>query len=194
MRQMTPQRIELTGHVGELARAYYWGTEDPSAEEVAPARLTAICGFPLNSTTQPRFQEWLDGLSFLEPDRILDFFYLEQRLGCWAGIIPYGLAEDGGFLVFPLCHREIIELMLTLPRSYRWDGSLPIDIIRREWPELLEYPINTPVGIQRAWVAVERAKTRASRNLTRLMKAARNPGWAVRKVIERMRASADSRR
>jgi hypothetical protein len=125
----------------------------------------------------------------LEPDRILDFFYLEQRLGCWAGIMPYGAAEDGQFQVFPLCHHEIIELMLALPRSYRWNGSLPIDIIRREWPALLEYPINTPLGIQRAWVAVEYAKARASRDVARFMKAARNPGWAVRKVIEQISAS-----
>jgi hypothetical protein len=44
--------------------------------------------------------------------------------------MPYGAAEDGQFQVFPLCHRDIIELMLALPRSYRWDGSLLIDIIR----------------------------------------------------------------
>lgn len=59
VRQLNPQRVDLSGHVGELARANYWGAEDPSAEEVAPARLTAICGFPLDSTTQPRFQKWL---------------------------------------------------------------------------------------------------------------------------------------
>jgi hypothetical protein len=194
VRKLNPRRVDLSGHIGELARANYWGAEVPSSEEVAPARLTAICGFPPNSTTKPRFQEWLAGLSFLEPDRILDFFYLEQRLGCWAGIIPYGVAEDGQCLVFPLCHREIIALMLALPHRYRWNGALPIDIVRREWPELLEYPINTPLGIQRAWVAVERGKTGASRNLARLMKGACNPGWAVRKVIERMRASADPRR
>ena len=143
---------------------------------------------PIESTTKPRFQAWLAGLPFLEPDHILDIFYLEQRLGCWAGIMPYGVAEDGQSYVFPLCHREIIELILALPRSYRWDGSLPIDIIRHEWPELLEYPINTPLGIQRAWVAAEHAKTRASREGARFMKAARNPGWAVQKVIERLYA------
>jgi hypothetical protein len=188
VRRLNPQRVDLSGHVGELARANYWGAEDPSAEEVALARLAAICSVPLNSTTKPRFQEWLAGLPFLEPDHILDIFYLEQRLGCWAGIMPYGVAEDGQSFVFPLCHREIIELILALPRSYRWHGSLPIDIIRREWPELLEYPINTPLGIQRAWVAAEHAKTRASREGARFMKAARNPGWAVQKVIERLYA------
>jgi hypothetical protein len=185
VRQLNPQRVDLSGHIGELARADYWRAEDPSAEEVTSARLTAICGFPLNSTTQPRFQKWLARLPFLEPDRILDFLYLEQRLGCWAGIMPYGVAEDGQFQVFPLCHREIIELMLALPRSYRWNGSLPIDIIRREWPELLEYPINTPMGMQRAWAAVERVKTSATRNVAYLMKAVRNPDWAIQKVIER---------
>ena len=104
--------------------------------------------------------------------------------------MPYGAAEDSQFHVFPLCHREIIELILALPRTYRWAGSLPIDIIRCEWPELLEYPINTPLGIQRVWVTVEHTKTRASREVARFVKAARNPGWAVRKVIERISASA----
>jgi hypothetical protein len=189
VRRLNPQRVDLSGHVGELARANYWEAEEPSGEEVALARLAAICSAPLTSTTQPRFQKWLAGLPFLEPDRILDLFYLEQRLGCWAGIMPYGIAEDGEFLVFPLCHREIIELMLALPRSYRWAGSLPIDIIRHEWPELLEYPINTPLGMQRALVAVKHAKTRASREMVRFMKAACHPGWAVRKIIEQISAS-----
>lgn len=56
--------------------------------------------------------------------------------------------------------------------------------------QLLEYPINTPLGIQRAWVAAEHVKTRASREVARFVKAARNPGWAVQKVIERLSASA----
>jgi hypothetical protein len=191
VRQLKPNRVDLSGHVGELGRANYWETEAPSLKDLAPARLAAICGFPLDSTTHSRFQEWVGGLKFLGPDHILDLFYLEQRLGCWAGIMPYGAAEDGQFHIFPLCHREIIEVMLALPRSYRWDGSLLMDIIRLEWPDLLVYPINTPIGIQRAWVAAERMRNNASRNVGRLIKAARNPTWAGRKIIERITAKSD---
>ena len=47
--------------------------------------------------------------------------------------------------------------MLTLPLSYRQSGRLARDIIEREWPELLEWPINQPIGATRLVLAARKA-------------------------------------
>jgi hypothetical protein len=59
--------------------------------------------------------------------------------------------------VFPLCHREIIERILKLPVPYRRAGRLPRDIIDREWPALLDWPVNQPIGAARLRLGVEKA-------------------------------------
>jgi hypothetical protein len=47
--------------------------------------------------------------------------------------------------------------MLTLPAQYRRSGRLGRDVIAREWPELLDWPINEPIGVARLLLAAKRA-------------------------------------
>ena len=96
-----------------------------------------------------------------------------------------------------MCHREIIERMLTLPTPYRRSGALMRDVIFREWPELLEWPFNKPVGFLHVLLAARRARRglafQANRTRSglafqggRVGKALRNPGWAVDRIRNRL--------
>ena len=78
-----------------------------------------------------------------------------------------------------MCHREIIERMLTLPISYRRSEFLFRDIIAREWPELLEFPFNKPFGLLHISLTAHRTQRRIG-------KALRDPIWAADKIRERL--------
>jgi len=49
-----------------------------------------------------------------------------------------------------------MELILTLPMEMRRSGTLQVDIIAREWPELLRYPLSTPSIPRRVWLRAKR--------------------------------------
>ena len=99
---------------------------------------------------------WLDQLPTSDLLEKLDLFYIEQRLGCWAGPARYGPLYDR-FLMYPFNSRRPYELMLSLPQDYRREERMPVDLIKLRWPELLEFPFNEPFG----WLKFE-AQTRRS--------------------------------
>ena len=112
---------------------------------------------------------------------------MEQRLGCWGGIWPYAQSGDPGFIIFPMCHRDVIERMLTLPTQYRRSGALMQDVIKREWPELLDWPFSEPIGFMHLMLAARRTQRRLSSFTDRALhgfayqagrasKGLRNPG------------------
>ncbi|MBL8539180.1 MAG: hypothetical protein JNK68_02290 [Betaproteobacteria bacterium] len=151
----------LAGNAGEVARAYYWTDSDTESGPITPARLLAYCGCPVDEATTQRARDWLDGVPTDNALEILDLFMIEQDMGCWASVIQYAEC-DPGFAIFPLAHRRIVERMLALPAPYRRAGRLPRDIIVREWPSLLDWPVNRPVGMTRyvfrAKKAIRKAK------------------------------------
>jgi hypothetical protein len=71
------------------------------------------------------------------------------------------------------------------------------EIIEREWPELLGWPFNKPIGLMHMSLAVRRSRRklafqadRARHGLVfqagRVGKALRNPGWAVERIWNRL--------
>jgi hypothetical protein len=93
---------------------------------------------------------WQAGLpAGLTASTLLGLVYLEQRLGCWASPLLYGTAPFALHLT-PFCHREVFDLMLRLPASYRAQKRLPDDLIAASWPELGRVPFNEyPQGLRR---------------------------------------------
>ncbi len=155
-KQLPGGHAVIGGQAGEIARGYYWCEGDTEATVITPERLIDICACPLDEETLARARAWLDDVPADNALRVLDLFFVEQDMGGWAGILPYAEC-DPGFPIFPLCHRRIVEHMLTLPLSYRRSGRLGWDIIEREWPELLEWPINQPIGVTRLVLAARKA-------------------------------------
>lgn len=70
-----------------------------------------------------------------------DLFFWEHRSGKWAS----NSYLNSGILIDSLnifnC-RELIETWLSVPRKNRCNGEIHKEIIRLNWPELLEYPFN----------------------------------------------------
>jgi hypothetical protein len=84
--------------------------------------------------------------------------------------------------------------MLTLPIPYRRSGALMKDIIAHEWPQLLELPINKPVGMLRLSLAIKETPARIVRTIralkqirVRIVKAMKDPAWAIRRTVDRIR-------
>jgi hypothetical protein len=51
----------------------------------------------------------------------------------------------------------ILQAMLSLPPEYKRDLRLEIDIIESQWPELLRFPFNAPLGIRGFLFTLEHA-------------------------------------
>ena len=153
----------LEGNIGELGRRHVWWGRANNTETnlIALERLLKLCKCPPYEEPLARTRAWLQSVPTTDALQVLDLGYIEQRLGCWAGVFPYAEC-DPGFAIFPLCHREIVERMLRLPTSYRRAGHLPRDIIAREWPALLEWPINQPIGATRLRLSVKKAIGKAT--------------------------------
>lgn len=188
-KQADPAYAHLFGNVGEVARAYYSRSGDTEGSRITPERLHSYCGAsarggPSTALTLAPLQHWLETVPAADAIQLLDLFYIEQRLGCWGGILPYAESGDPGFITFPMCHREVIERMLTLPTQYRRSGALMRDVINREWPELLAWPFNEPIGFMHVSLAAHR--TRAL-----IGTAVRNPDRAMKRIWERLSRSAE---
>jgi hypothetical protein len=156
----------IGGQAGEIGRGYYWRQGDTETTVISPERLIEHCACPLDEETQARAQAWLAGLPPANAFQTLDLFFIEQDMGGWAGILPYAEC-DPGYPIFPLCHRRVVQHMLTLPSFYRRSGQLARDVIAREWPELLGWPINEPIGATRLMVAIRGALHRGKTALRR---------------------------
>lgn len=165
-KQLDGSQSEILSLAGEVGRGYAWGSKDSEHDEIPAERLIELCQAPVNETTLSQVQRWLDTVATTNALLILDLFLVEQRAGCWAGVTAYGEVEHSRFQGFPFCHREILQTMLSLPIEYRRRGLLMRDIISRQWPELLEFPFNTPFGSMRLlpW-AVNRTLRKTARKM-----------------------------
>jgi len=178
-KQARPTHAQLDGSVGGLERPRFF----LASERADPERLLELCQAPLVEETLDAARRWLAGLPTRDPFQILDLFKLEQRSGGWAALLPYAEARDPGFVLYPMCHRRVIERMLTIPRRARLEGSaertLMRAIVAREWPELLAWPFNEPVG----WLRVPHylRQTRL-----RIQRAWRDPRGAARRLGRRL--------
>jgi len=157
-RKANPAYAQLDGAVGALDRGGFYRDKDTRTSRITPERLMTHCQGPATERTLPPLRRWLETAPELDTFQLLDLFFVEQLLGCWSGVLPYAEGGDPGFILYPMCHREIITRMMTLPTEYRLhgyhvcekhhSGSPPfmVEIIRREWPELLEWPFNIRFG------------------------------------------------
>jgi len=196
-KSLPPGHADLVGMCGELGRAEHWPEGMPDFwpgdardPELSPDQLLTFflnLYFPLNGGRHPLSRatigEWLETVQSYDPYFVVDLFYIEQRLGTWGGVFPYGFAQDGRFQLFPFSHREIFEALLSLPKSVRLNDDLTHELIEGEWPALLAYPFNRTRGLQR----VGAARFSALRFSARTRRAARHPVRSTRRIVARIR-------
>ena len=110
--QLDPGRAWLPGLVAELARGYYWklvhDLPDPDDRDDLSKALLKSMNAPIDPHTLGRIAAWMSGVPASSPWSLLDFFYLEQRLGCWAGVICYPYADMVRFVLWPLNSRRLV--------------------------------------------------------------------------------------
>jgi hypothetical protein len=148
LKSLPSGRAMLGGNAGEVARGYWWREDDTKTTVIEAQRLLALCECPPLHAPLARVRAWLDSVPAADSLQTLDFFFIEQDMGCWAGVWPYAECEPG-FMLFPLCHRRVIERMITLPSAYRRSGQLQRDIIAHHWPALMSWSFNQFSGLGR---------------------------------------------
>jgi hypothetical protein len=92
------------------------------------------------------YENWLTAVEPLAKKygyNILDLFNWEERVGCWSSyyVSDSDIARDE---VSPLNSRELLEIMLSVPKKYR-DMHTNIfhrTMIKHMWPELAKFPYN----------------------------------------------------
>lgn len=147
--QLDTERVHILGLCGEVGRTYYWHEKDLDASHISPEELLLKLSLPDHPVLVNEADTWMRGLPLSNRLDILDFLYIEQRLGCWAGPNHYGHVKNSRVVV-PLCDREIFGLMLQLPAEYRFQQDLAPDFIKLHWPELLTVPFNKDTATREA--------------------------------------------
>lgn len=187
LRSLDRSRAHLGGNIGDLSRTYYWDAvvdaETPvTIEQLAHRAL--VHGMPELDAGQQRaaasavvreeVERWRDASTAPDSFALADLLYIENRVGCWGGIWPYAQYTGPGFALFPMCHREAIDLMMFLPESVRRSGQFNELVIRHEWPELLDLPFNTPPRS----VRLAHLPRRLARGVTRRVRHAVGKVWS----------------
>lgn len=145
--ELGPDRPWLSGVGGEVGRCFYWGSRSGTPLPSMPELLRRL-GLPPEGEIVERGERWLRDLPVTAASTVLDLLYIEQRLGCWGGVLSYALPDGCAFHLLPFAQRRTFEMMLRLPASYRWRQRLATDLVAMEWPELLRFPFNEPMGMR----------------------------------------------
>jgi hypothetical protein len=150
--RLDPQRPVLWGQAGELGRGFHWRSGDTESSPVSDADVVQHLSrllHPLHhQEVLARAGQWLASLPVSSALAKWGLLYQEQYNGCYQGPLMYGNAHNV-FGMWPLCHRRAIEIMLALPADYRRRLAFEEDVIASQWPELLAYPFNWPMGVRK---------------------------------------------
>ena len=142
LKLMDGDRFYLSGHAGEVGRCFYWRPDDTHKTHLDINQIVHRLSLPPLQKITDAGTQWLNHLPLTQPFDVLDFLYIEQRLGCWAGVTAYG-DDDGPLRLPPFSNRKIFALMLGLPYEFRLNQNLARDLISACWPELLDFPFNS---------------------------------------------------
>jgi len=142
--------VYLCGIASEVGRSRHWKEEDLDCQFIDIRELLNKIDLGKLQVIDRVIEEgekWLAGLPRdCNTLLMLDLAHLEQKLGCWGGVANY--ADIPLKRVHPFSQRRIFELMLELPADFRFKQELTDKIIALEWPELLEFPYNEPIGLK----------------------------------------------
>jgi hypothetical protein len=184
-KQANPAYAQLDGGVGDLVRiSEELRPGETISSKITAERLLSSCLAPCSGLTRSVYNRWLETIPAVNAFQVLDLYYIEQRVGCWGGNLHYAESPDPGFVIYPMCHRKIIEKMATLPVEYRLSGALMRDVINREWPDLLAWPFNRPDGWKKVVLAASRTRNSLEFQSSRVGRALQNPGRAFTRVAE----------
>ena len=171
--------VEFSGAAGEVGRGFLWAAGDVAGDRLTSDVLLARLKLPQIDRFVAATDKWLDSVKQFDAFTVMDLAYIELKMACWAGPQATG-TETTATQVWPFSSRRCFSAMMSAPPKIRLEQSLFMRIVQREWPELLQIPINkgTP------W-----------ENLRRLMYRASSPGrvWnKIRKSLARMKPAKET--
>jgi len=144
-RHLDVSKVWLIGYAGEVGRAFYWKPADRADIPSDPDDLLSRMNLPTNERFRRAMEGWIHGLSGMDLQTVLDFMYLEQRMGAWASAHMHGSAP-GMNVMTPFCHRQVMQSMLRLPTAYTYRQRLASDVIAVAWPDLGRLPFQRRPG------------------------------------------------
>ena len=146
--QLNPRYPLLIGKPGKFGEAPFYKRFGATPDtNLSGEKIARFLKMPNAQEIVDRADAWLRELSDYDVLTVFDLLQLEQRHGCWGA--PQGYGNNwNAFLLYPLSHRRIFDSTLSLPHSYRTKARLRSDIIKLQWPELLEFPINNYMGLR----------------------------------------------
>jgi hypothetical protein len=155
-----------------------WAAGDVAGDKLTSDVLLARLKLPQIDRFVAATDRWLESVKQFDAFTVMDLAYIELKRACWAGPQATG-TETTATQVWPFSSRRCFSAMMSAPPQVRLEQSLFMRIVKREWPELLQIPINkgTP------W-----------ENMRRLMYRASSPGrvWnKVRKSLAKMKPAKE---
>ncbi|MBY6212897.1 asparagine synthetase B family protein [Microbulbifer agarilyticus] len=137
---------EMTGTCGEALKSPYWYPSDEDLSTLTTQGLLRRFEFPENDITRKLADAWIGEFpANISAGNLLDFAYVELRLGCWAGPSMFG--HDVPFpSISPFNSARYYRAILAIPEKTRARGDLIPAVYRHLWPELLDTPFNRASG------------------------------------------------
>lgn len=145
--QLDPSKVLLPGTSAEVHKGNYWRPNDKIGNSISASEVLDRCKLPHHPIFLEATEKWLSEIQFLNLYNILDLVHIEQRLGCWAAIQPYGNTTSKIEIAI-FNSRNVLHTMMRLPVPYRKKKQLVVDICKSEWPELLDFPFNEYTGLK----------------------------------------------
>jgi hypothetical protein len=133
--------VEFSGAAGEVGRGFLWAASDVAGDRLTSGVLLARLKLPQIDRFVAATDKWLDSVKQFDAFTVMDLAYIELKMACWAGPQATG-TETTATQVWPLSSRRCFSAMMSAPPQVRLEQSLFIRIVQREWPELLQIPIN----------------------------------------------------
>ena len=159
-------RVIIPGAGGAVGKHHYWKRGDTDNKQITTNELLHRMGLPLHPLLCRAIGKWLAGISgVLGTFQLLDVAHIENREGAWAGPQTYGQVRFVDH-IYPIYHRGIFEDMISLPCEYKFENRLHRDVIKSEWPQLLDFPFNSYGGM-RNWLEKARKVLKLPRKVMR---------------------------
>jgi hypothetical protein len=179
-------RASITGAVANLSKTSGW-RQRYLTKEFTPANLLGLCGVIPHPDFVRRAEDWFSSLPRLDSLALADIAHIEQRNGCWAGVIEYGELGQSSARLCPASSRAINDASVRLPIDFRMESGLHRGVIAAAWNELLEFPFNEGAVIpsfQHRILGLQRRLGRPLAPLSRALRKARaSPEWLREKLL-----------
>jgi hypothetical protein len=170
-----PGSISITGTTGNVV-GHGPLRSRPFQDGVSPEAVVRRASVRERPDFVARARRWLEGIPSDDVRLLGDLLFLEQRHGCWGGVIEYSELGLTRARLCPILSIAELRDVFQLPIEARRKRQVSRRTIELFWPELLEFPFNKEYVSRGPRIRYYRLKEAIGRQVGR-----------VRRVIRRSR-------